>query len=60
MIEATTRRVLDNGLTVLLRPARHAPVATFWLWYRSRPVLKFIRRRDEQSELLLIAEAQPE
>jgi zinc protease len=28
------RHVLDNGLTVLLKPARHAPVATFWVWYR--------------------------
>jgi zinc protease len=30
----TIRRVLDNGLTVLIRPASHAPVATFWVWYR--------------------------
>ncbi|MFN2115012.1 MAG: M16 family metallopeptidase [Anaerolineae bacterium] len=29
----TTRHVLDNGLTVLVRPTHHAPVATFWMWY---------------------------
>ncbi len=29
-----TRTVLDNGLTVLLRETRHAPVASFWVWYR--------------------------
>lgn len=28
------RHVLDNGLTVLLLPLRHAPVASFWAWYR--------------------------
>jgi zinc protease len=28
------RHVLDNGLTVLLRPTSHAPVTTFWAWYR--------------------------
>jgi zinc protease len=28
------RQVLDNGLTVLARATHHAPVATFWLWYR--------------------------
>jgi zinc protease len=28
------RHVLGNGLTVLLRPVHHAPVATFWMWYR--------------------------
>jgi hypothetical protein len=33
---------------------------TFWLWYRSRPVLKLIRKQDEQSEIPLIAEAQPD
>lgn len=26
--------VLDNGLTVVLREMRHAPVASFWMWYR--------------------------
>ena len=25
---------LDNGLTVLLKESRHAPVTTFWVWYR--------------------------
>ncbi len=25
---------LDNGLMVLLKPVRTAPVATFWVWYR--------------------------
>lgn len=25
---------LSNGLTVLTRESRHAPVATFWIWYR--------------------------
>lgn len=28
------RDVLDNGLTVLLKESRHAPVITFWVWYR--------------------------
>ncbi len=25
---------LDNGLTVLLKESRYAPVTTFWIWYR--------------------------
>jgi zinc protease len=25
---------LDNGLTVVLRAMHHAPVASFWIWYR--------------------------
>ena len=25
---------LDNGLTVLIREIHHAPVATFWVWYK--------------------------
>ena len=25
---------LDNGLKILLKPVRTAPVATFWVWYR--------------------------
>jgi zinc protease len=25
---------LDNGLTVLMREMHHAPVASFWIWYR--------------------------
>ncbi|MBA3533370.1 MAG: insulinase family protein [Ardenticatenales bacterium] len=28
------RTTLDNGLTVLTREMHHAPVTTFWLWYR--------------------------
>jgi zinc protease len=31
MIEKQT---LDNGLTILLRENHHAPVTTFWVWYR--------------------------
>ena len=29
-----TKRVLDNGLTVLIREMHHAPVASLWLWFR--------------------------
>jgi zinc protease len=25
---------LDNGLSILLRECRHAPVTSFWVWYR--------------------------
>ena len=25
---------LDNGLMILLKPVRTAPVATLWVWYR--------------------------
>lgn len=28
------RTVLPNGLTVVLREMHHAPVASFWVWYR--------------------------
>jgi zinc protease len=28
------KRTLDNGLTLLLRESHHAPVVTFWVWYR--------------------------
>ena len=28
------RDTLDNGLTILLKESRHAPVITFWVWYR--------------------------
>ncbi|MCO6452464.1 MAG: insulinase family protein [Caldilineales bacterium] len=28
------RSRLDNGLLVLLREVHHAPVASFWIWYR--------------------------
>src|SRR5437588_828487 len=33
-MEPTTRRLLSNGLIVLLREVHAAPVATFWAWYR--------------------------
>jgi zinc protease len=29
-----TKTQLDNGLTVVLREMHHAPVASFWIWYR--------------------------
>jgi zinc protease len=28
------KHTLDNGLTLLLKESRHAPVTTFWVWYR--------------------------
>jgi len=28
------KQILENGLTVLLRENHHAPVTTFWVWYR--------------------------
>jgi zinc protease len=28
------KHTLDNGLTILLKESRHAPVTTFWIWYR--------------------------
>jgi zinc protease len=28
------KHTLDNGLTVMLKESRHAPVTTFWIWYR--------------------------
>jgi zinc protease len=33
-LNAIRKVVLDNGLTVLLREMHHAPVASFWVWYR--------------------------
>jgi zinc protease len=30
----TAKHRLDNGLTVLLKESHHAPVTTFWVWYR--------------------------
>lgn len=27
-------KTLDNGLMVLIKQMRHAPIATFWMWYR--------------------------
>lgn len=29
-----SKHILDNGLVVLLKESRHAPVTTFWIWYR--------------------------
>jgi zinc protease len=29
------RHTLDNGLTVVLKESRRAPVTTFWVWYRT-------------------------
>ncbi|MGH2543090.1 MAG: M16 family metallopeptidase [Ardenticatenaceae bacterium] len=31
---AVEQRTLENGMTVLLRELHHAPVVSFWLWYR--------------------------
>jgi len=31
---AIRKTILDNGLTVLTREMHHAPVASFWIWYR--------------------------
>ena len=31
---AMRRVVLDNGLTVYVRPMRTAPLASVWCWYR--------------------------
>ncbi len=33
-LEKITKRTLENGLTVVLREMHHAPVASFWVWYR--------------------------
>jgi zinc protease len=30
----TTKAVLDNGLTVVVRESHNAPVSTFWCWYK--------------------------
>jgi zinc protease len=30
----TTKTVLDNGLTVILKEMHHAPVTSFMIWYR--------------------------
>lgn len=32
--DEVTRTVFDNGLTVLIKEMHHAPVASFWVWYR--------------------------
>ncbi|MCP4427222.1 MAG: insulinase family protein, partial [Chloroflexi bacterium] len=34
MTVPTTKTTLDNGLTVVLKEMRHAPVASFMIWYR--------------------------
>ena len=28
------RFTLDNGMTILIKEMHHAPVASFWMWYR--------------------------
>ena len=28
------RHTLDNGMTILIKEMHHAPVASFWVWYR--------------------------
>jgi zinc protease len=33
-LSAIRKVILDNGLTVVLREMHHAPVASFWVWYR--------------------------
>ena len=30
----TERYTLDNGMTVLIKEMHHAPLASFWIWYR--------------------------
>ncbi|MBL7202008.1 MAG: insulinase family protein [Anaerolineae bacterium] len=30
----TERTVLDNGMTILIKEMHHAPLASFWMWYR--------------------------
>jgi len=30
----SSRAILDNGLTVIIREMRHAPVASLWMWFR--------------------------
>jgi len=32
--DGTVRRTLENGLTVIVRSERNAPIGTFWVWYR--------------------------
>lgn len=32
--DGVIKKQLDNGLTVLIKAMDHAPVATFWVWYR--------------------------
>ena len=28
------KHILDNGMTILIREMHHAPLASFWVWYR--------------------------
>ncbi len=32
--DSVTRTTLDNALTVMIKEMHHAPVASFWIWYR--------------------------
>jgi len=32
--DGTVSRTLDNGLTIIVRSERAAPIGTFWVWYR--------------------------
>ena len=34
VIDGLTSTKLANGLQVVLKPSRVAPVASFWVWYR--------------------------
>lgn len=34
MSDSVTKTTLDNGLTVVLKEMHHAPVTSFWVWYR--------------------------
>ncbi|MDX1663538.1 MAG: pitrilysin family protein [Candidatus Promineifilaceae bacterium] len=34
MTQAVRRTSLENGLTVVLKEMHHAPVTSFWVWYR--------------------------
>lgn len=34
METGVTKTTLENGLTVVLKEMHHAPVASFWVWYR--------------------------
>jgi len=34
LLNPIRKTILDNGLTVVLRQMHHAPVASFWVWYR--------------------------
>ena len=34
MIESVTKKILNNGLTIILKEMHHAPVTCFMIWYR--------------------------